>query len=90
MQKDKCYLDFQLSLKGFSKYIKILEKEIFVVLNYQLKKNFYIFINEYCIIEVKKWLLNFKYDYLIILVIVLDVGFNFKVIFNWIFKVVIG
>lgn len=90
MQKDKLYLEPHLSLKSLSKHTNIPEKEISAVLNHQLRKNFYTFINEYRTIEVKKRLLDPEYDHLTILAIALDAGFNSKATFNRIFKAATG
>ena len=90
MQKDKLYLEPHLSLKSLSTHTNIPEKEISAVLNHQLRKNFYTFINEYRTIEVKKRLLDPEYDHLTILAIALDAGFNSKATFNRIFKAATG
>jgi len=51
-----------------------------------MKKNFYTFINEYRVEEVKKRLVDHQYDHLTFLAIAYECGFNSKSSFNFIFK----
>lgn len=90
MQKDKLYLNPALSLKSLSQHTQVPEKEISAALNQQLGKNFYTFINEYRVKEVKSRLHDPKYDHLKLLSIALDAGFNSKATFNRIFKATTG
>ena len=56
------------------------------VINAKLGKNFYDFVNEYRVEEVKRRLRDPKYTNLKILAIGMDAGFNTKSTFNAFFK----
>lgn len=86
MEDEQLFLDPILSLNILSEKIQIPEKEISLTLNKHLNKNFYNFVNEYRVNEVKKRLLNPKYKHLKIISIAYDCGFNSKPTFNRIFK----
>ncbi|MGI9551865.1 MAG: helix-turn-helix domain-containing protein [Aurantibacter sp.] len=86
MAQEKYYLDSLLSLKSLSKQIGLSEKEISTILNSTLNKNFYTFINEYRVEEVKRKLANKKNDHLKIISLAYDSGFNSKATFHRIFK----
>ena len=59
-------------------------------MNLELKKNFYTFVNELRIEEVKEKLRDPKNDNLKILSLAYDSGFNSKATFNRIFKQYVG
>lgn len=86
MVKEKYYLDPLLSLKRLSEQMGRSEKEISSILNHSLNKNFYSFINEYRVEEVKQKLANKKNDHLKIISLAYDSGFNSKATFHRIFK----
>ena len=86
MEDKKFYLDPQLSLRSLSRKTGLPEKEISTILNGNLHKNFYTFINEYRVEEVKQKLSNKENDHLKILSLAYDSGFNSKATFHRIFK----
>ncbi len=86
MESERPYLDSELSLTKLSDSIDIPSHQVSQVLNLELGKNFYEFVNEYRFKEVKERLLNPKYKYMTILAIAFDSGFNNKNTFNKVFK----
>jgi len=83
---ERLYRDPNLSLKGLSLKCGIPEKQITAFLNNHLKINFYTFVNEYRVEEVKEKLSDPNNDHLKILSLAFDAGFNSKATFNRIFK----
>ncbi len=90
MDERKLYLDSSLDLRTLSAKTHLSEKEISSALNQHLMKNFYYFINEYRVEEVKQRLEDSRYDHLKILSIAFDSGFNSKATFNRFFKKLTG
>jgi AraC-like DNA-binding protein len=90
MEKEKPYLDGELTIQDVSDQLGISKHHITQVINTRLIKNFYAFINEYRIGEVKRRLLDPKYRHLKIMSIAYDSGFNSKSSFNTIFKSATG
>ncbi len=86
MEEEYLYLNGQLTIQDLADKLDIPRHHITQVLNEQLEKNFYSFVNEYRIIEVKKRLLSDKYKNLTLLAIAYDCGFNSKSAFNTVFK----
>ncbi len=86
MEKEKPYLDPELSLTKLSTSLDLSQNQVSQVLNSELKKSFYEFINEYRFSEVKSRLGSSQYKHLTILAIALDSGFNNKNTFNKVFK----
>ena len=86
MINNQLFLDPNLDLKMLSELIVYSEKQISNALNHQLNKNFYTFVNEYRIKEVKKRLIDPEMTHFTILSIAYDSGFNSKSTFNRIFK----
>ncbi|MEQ8928111.1 MAG: helix-turn-helix domain-containing protein [Fulvivirga sp.] len=86
----KLYTDPELSLRTLSKKTDISEKEISTIINRELNKNFYQFINEFRIEEVKSKLKNPQYNHLKIISIAYECGFNSKATFNRLFKNMVG
>ena len=83
---DKLFLDSDLTLKKLSEKCNLNAYVLTSVLNNNLNKSFYNFVNEYRIEEVKSRLLNSEYDNYTLLAIGLDCGFSSKSTFNSIFK----
>lgn len=90
MNEEKLYLDSSLDLRTLSAKTGLGEREISATLNQHVRKNFYYFINEYRVEEVKQRLQDSKYDHLKILGIAFDSGFNSKATFHRIFKQLTG
>ncbi len=86
MTKEKYYLDPLLSLKSLSAHMNLPEREISTILNSTLNKNFYTFINEHRVEEVKRRLTSKKNNHLKIISLAYDSGFNSKATFHRIFK----
>jgi len=86
MKKEKPFIDPNLTLTQLSNTISISPHNLSEVLNTQLNQNFFDFINQYRIEEVKRELANPGKQHLKILAIAYDAGFNSKTSFNTIFK----
>jgi AraC-like DNA-binding protein len=86
MQQDKLYLNADLSLQLLADTLDIPSHYLSQVINEQLGQNFFDFVNNYRIEEVKARLLDPKNNHLTILSIALDSGFNSKSAFNLAFK----
>lgn len=90
MEKDKPYLDRELSINEVASDLNLPRHFVTEVINNHMGKNFYYLINEYRVKEVKKRLINPKYKNLTIMAIAYDSGFNSKSAFNTVFKDLTG
>ena len=90
METNKLYRNPRLSLSDLSKVVDISERTISNAINQELGKNFFQFINEYRVNEIKEQLKNPNNDHLKILSLAFDVGFNSKASFNRVFKAYTG
>ncbi len=90
IEENKLYQNQELTLSDLSKSTKISERSISDAINQELRKNFFQFINEYRVEEVKTLLNDPKNDHLKIMSLALDAGFNSKATFNRIFKAYTG
>ena len=90
MEKEKAFLNRELSITDMADDLKIPRHFITEVINLHMGKNFYYLVNEYRVREVKERLLDPKYKNLTILAIAYDSGFNSKSAFNTIFKDLTG
>ena len=86
MREEMPYLDCELSIADVSERLKIPKYHITQIINEKLNKNFYMFINEYRINEVKRKISDERYKEHSIIRIAYDSGFNTKSTFNTIFK----
>lgn len=86
MEKEKPYLDAEMTIQDLSAKINISKHHLTQILNNNLGKNFFTFVNEFRIEEVKRKLADPTFDHLTILGIAFDCGFNSKSSFNNIFK----
>jgi AraC-like DNA-binding protein len=86
MDNDRPYLDPSLSLDKLAHQTEMNPKYLSLILNNTLNKNFYEFINEYRIEEVKELLIDPELKHLTIAGIANEAGFNSKSSFNSIFK----
>jgi len=86
MSEGKPYLNSNLTLNDLSEKLEISSHNLSEILNTQLNQNFFDFVNQYRIDEVKKNLADQKMDHLTLLSIAFDAGFNSKSGFNAIFK----
>lgn len=90
MEEEKPYLNPELTIKDISDHLNISRHHITQVLNERINKNFYNYINEFRLAEVKKRLVDPRYSHLTLIAIAYDSGFNSKSAFNSIFKKATG
>jgi AraC-like DNA-binding protein len=86
MKAEKPFLNPELTLNDVADHLHISRHHITQVLNEHIQKNFYTYINEYRLEEIKKRLIDPAYQSLTLLAIAYDCGFNSKSAFNSIFK----
>jgi len=86
IEKEKPYLNPELSLQELSDLIGEKKYFLSMVINQKYNKNFFEFINEYRINEVKERMKDPKYKNLKIISLAYDSGFNSKTSFNRVFK----
>lgn len=86
LQDKKPYLNNDYNLQMMADDLAISKHNLSQVINSGQKKNFYKFINEFRVEEVKEKLTNPTYQHYSILGIALECGFNSKTSFNRIFK----
>jgi len=84
--KEKIYLNEDLTLSDLAEKLNITDKKLSELLNEHLGTNFYNFINDYRIEEVKAKMGNEKYDKFTLLSIAFDSGFQSKTSFYRVFK----
>ncbi len=84
MEQNKPYLDEELTLQKLSVQVDMPEKERSILINQQIGKHFYDFINEYRIRDAK--ILLKEQPHLTVLEILYQVGFNSKSSFYTAFK----
>lgn len=90
MKTEKPYLDANLSLPQLAVMLEIPSHHLSRVINEKLGQNFFDFINQYRVEEVKAKMANSKFDYLSLLGIAFESGFNTKSAFNRVFKKMTG
>ncbi len=86
MEQQRPYRDSEITLTQLANMLSFSPHNLSEVINTRLQKNFFDFINEYRVEEVKKDLLDPAKNHLKILSIAFDAGFNSKSSFNTIFK----
>ena len=90
MEQEQPHFDPSLTLTRLAEKLSISPHNLSEVINSQLNKNFYDFINSYRIEQIKKDLADPAKQHLKILSIAFDAGFNSKATFNTLFKEQIG
>jgi len=90
MEKEKPYLDFELSLEKLAQQLNMPEKELSLLINHHLGKHFFDFVNTYRIKQAKSILANPEFANMTILEVLYQVGFNSKSSFYTAFKKVVG
>ena len=90
MERDKLYRDPELSILDVSAKLGVPRHHVTQVLNEDLGKNFYTFINEYRIEDAKQRLKDPQNKLYTVLAIGFDAGFNSKSSFNTLFKKSVG
>lgn len=86
MEDEKPYLTNDLKLTNLAEALSISANHLSQILNEELDKNFYDFINGYRIELAKKIPIDKKKKHLTILAIAYEAGFNSKSTFNRVFK----
>jgi YesN/AraC family two-component response regulator len=86
MQKEKLYLHETLSLRILAQRLNIEPNLVSHVLNSELRKSFYDYVNEFRIEEVKRKIDDPAYQHLKIVEVAYECGFNSKATFNRVFK----
>ncbi len=86
----KPWLDPDLTIEELSAQLAVARHHITQIINEQLGKNFYRFVNEYRVEEVKRKIAGGEADRLSLLGVALDAGFNSKSTFNEAFKSILG
>ncbi len=89
-QQGKPYLDSRLTITMVSEKLDLPRHKITEVLNTDIGKNFYRFVNEYRVEEVKSMLSNPAYNHYSIEAIGYECGFNSKSAFFSVFKDLTG
>lgn len=90
MDREKPYLDSEITLQALAEKIDINKEALSQVINRELHLNFNAFINKYRIEEAKRKLKDPKENQYVILKIALDVGFSSKSSFNAVFRNIAG
>jgi AraC-like DNA-binding protein len=90
MDNEKPYLDNKLSLYDLASSLDVSIYYLSQILNNEIHANFYEFVNNYRINEVKKMFSKNENSRFTILTIAFECGFNSKASFNRIFKNVTG
>jgi AraC-like DNA-binding protein len=82
----RAYQNSKLTINDISKEMDIPRHYITQVLNERLQKNFFTWINDYRINDVKAKLKDEKYAHLTVIALAYESGFNSKSSFNSVFK----
>jgi AraC-like DNA-binding protein len=90
LETEKPYLNENLTLKELADKLRISPNNLSQLINEGCNKNFYEFVNEYRINEVKKLLSDPKYSHYSMLGIAFECGFSSKSTFNSVFRQFIG
>lgn len=90
MSTEKPYLEAELSLPELANKLDIPSHHLSRVINEQFGVNFFDFVNQYRVEEVKSRINNPEYENLSLLGIAFDCGFNTKSAFNRVFKKMTG
>jgi AraC-like DNA-binding protein len=86
MLSERPFMNPELTVQDLSKQLNISRHHLTEILNNDIGKNFFTFINEYRVDEVKRRLLDEKFEHLTIVALAFESGFNSKSTFNSIFK----
>jgi AraC-like DNA-binding protein len=86
MEEEKTFTDNELTLGELAARLSVSPHNLSEILNTQVGKNFYDFVNGYRIEQVKHDLADPAKQHLKILAIAFDAGFNSKAAFNTIFR----
>jgi AraC-like DNA-binding protein len=86
MLEEKLYLEPELNIGALANQLNIHSHQLSKLINTQLNKNFFEFVNNYRIEEFKKLVADPKNKHFSILGLAIDAGFNSKATFNRFFK----
>lgn len=86
ISEKKYFLRGDLKISELSEFTQIPSYQISQVINEKLNKNFFDFINEYRVEEIKRRMRDEEFNNFTLLAIALDSGFNSKAAFNKAFK----
>ncbi|MFT4969494.1 MAG: AraC-like DNA-binding protein [Chitinophagales bacterium] len=86
MLAERPFMNAELTVQDLSKHLNVSRHHLTEILNNDIGKNFFTFINEYRVEEVKRRLLDERFEHLTIVAIAFESGFNSKSTFNSIFK----
>lgn len=90
LERDKPFLEADLSLKGLASYIDIHPNKLSWLLNEQLQQNYNEYINSYRLATFKEKALDPSNAHLTLLALAYESGFNSKTVFNTFFKKKMG
>lgn len=90
MEEEKIFKQNKLTLSELAEMISISSHNLSEVINTKTEMNFFDFINQYRIGEVKREIIKPENDNLTLLAIAMDAGFNSKSSFNTLFKKSVG
>jgi AraC-like DNA-binding protein len=90
METKKPFLDIDLTIQDIAESLNIPRHYLTQIINEKLNKNFYQFINEYRVEEVKRLLTDKDYQKYTITAVAFEAGFNSKSAFNSAFKEITG
>ena len=90
MDEQKPYLNNELTIQHLAQQLDIPRHYLTQVINEELGKNFYTFVNEYRIREVQQRMIDPRYEHFTLLALAYDAGFNSKSAFNLVFKNLTG
>jgi len=86
MDREKLYLEPELNIGNIANQLNVHAHQLSKLINCQLEKNFFEFVNEYRVEEFKKLATNPKNKHISILGLAMEAGFNSKSTFNRFFK----
>ena len=86
MEENKPFLNPELSLPELAESLEVSRNQLSTVINKIHEKNFYEFVNQYRVNEVKRLMTDPANKHLKLISLAYDAGFNSKASFNRIFK----
>ncbi len=90
MNKEKPYRNPNITIDQVAKDMEISRHHLTQVINEHFNKNFYAFVNDYRVEEVKQMIMDDKFNHLNLSALGLEAGFKSKTAFNTNFKKVTG
>ncbi len=90
MESKKPFTDPNLTLRKLAEHLEMKPKQLSGLINASFQKNFYAYVNEYRLEEVKQLLIDKDMGHLTIVAIAEKAGFNSKSTFNSLFKKEVG